>query len=59
MQQTDLNNEIVICQSEDGKTQLDVKLYAKAELYRNNTCYILEHVDNEGKQRTEALLVMP
>ena len=26
MKQIDLNNEIVIYQSEDGKTQLDVKL---------------------------------
>lgn len=59
MKQIDMNNETVIYQSEDGKTQQDVKLYASEDLYKSSTCSILKHMDNDGKQRAEALSVMP
>ena len=76
----ELNEKIVIYQTEDGNTSIDVKLenetvwltqaqiamlfgtkrpaitkhlkniYASGELEEKNTCSILEHMGNEGKQ---------
>ncbi len=76
----DSNNQIVIYQTEDGQTQVDVRLenetvwltqkqiaelfgtkrpaitkhlkniYTSEELDENNTCSILEHMGNDGKQ---------
>ena len=53
MQQIDLNNKIVIYQSEDGKTQLDVKLEGEtvwlnrqqlAELFDRDVKTIGKHI---------------
>ena len=41
MKQIDLNNEIVIYQSEDGKTQLDVKLEGETVWLRSTRHPIL------------------
>ena len=55
MKQIDLNNEIVIYQSEDGKTQLDVKLEGEAvwltqtqmsELFQTDRTVINRHIRN-------------
>ena len=55
MQQIDLNNKIVIYQSEDGKTQLDVKLEGEtvwlnrqqlAELFDRDVKTIGKHINN-------------
>ena len=55
MKQIDLNNEIVIYQSEDGKTQLDVKLEGEtvwltqaqmSELFQTDRTVINRHVRN-------------
>ena len=59
MQQIDLNNEIVIYQSEDGKTQLDVKLEGEtvwlnrqqlAELFDRDVKTIGKHINNALKE---------
>lgn len=50
MKQIDLNNEIVIYQSEDGKTQLDVKLEGETVwLYRQQ---LTELFDRDVKTST-------
>ena len=55
MKQIDLNNEIVIYQSEDGKTQLDVKLEGEtvwltqtqmSELFQTDRTVINRHIRN-------------
>ncbi len=55
MKQIDLNNEIVIYQSEDGKTQLDVKLEGEtvwltqtqmSELFQTDRTIINRHIRN-------------
>ena len=55
MKQIDLNNEIVIYQSEDGKTQLDVKLEGEtvwltqaqmSELFKTDRTVINRHIRN-------------
>ena len=76
----DMTNEIIIYQTEDGQTQIDVRMenetvwltqaqmaelfgtkrpaitkhlkniYASEELEESNTCSILEHMGNDGKQ---------
>ena len=59
MKQIDLNNEIVIYQSEDGKTQLDVKLEGEtvwlnrqqlAELFDRDVKTIGKHINNALKE---------
>ena len=59
MQQIDLNNKIVIYQSEDGKTQLDVKLEGEtvwlnrqqlAELFDRDVKTIGKHINNALKE---------
>ncbi len=59
MKQVDLNNEIVIYQSEDGKTQLDVKLEGEtvwlnrqqlAELFDRDVKTIGKHINNALKE---------
>ena len=59
MKQIDLNNEIVIYQSEDGKTQLDVKLEGEtvwlnrqqlAELFGRDVKTIGKHINNALKE---------
>lgn len=59
MKQIDLNNEIVIHQSEDGKTQLDVKLEGEtvwlnrqqlAELFDRDVKTIGKHINNALKE---------
>ena len=59
MQQVDLNNEIVIYQSEDGKTQLDVKLEGEtvwlntkqmAVLFDKEESNIRRHITNLFKE---------
>lgn len=59
MQKIDLNNEIVIYQSEDGKTQLDVKLEGEtvwlnrqqlAELFDRDVKTIGKHINNALKE---------
>ncbi len=59
MQQIDLNNEIVIYQSEDGKTQLDVKLEGEtvwlntkqmAVLFDKEESNIRRHITNVLKK---------
>ena len=60
MQQIDLNNKIVIYQSEDGKTQLDVKLEGEtvwlnrqqlAELFDMDVKTIGKHINNALKEK--------
>mgnify|MGYP003191000660 FL=1 len=67
MKQIDLNNEIVIYQSEDGKTQLDVKLEGetvwltqtqKSELFQTDRTVINRHIRNiykSGELEEEAI----
>ena len=59
MKQIDLNNEIVIYQSEDGKTQLDVKLEGEtvwltqtqmSELFQTDRTVINRHTRNIYKR---------
>ena len=59
MKQIDLNNEIVIYQSEDGKTQLDVKLEGEtvwlntkqmATLFDKEESNIRRHITNVFKE---------
>ena len=59
MKQIDLNNEIVIYQSEDGKTQLDVKLEGEtvwlntkqmAKLFDKEESNIRRHITNVFKE---------
>jgi len=62
MKQIDLNNEIVIYQSEDGKTQLDVKLEGEtvwlnrqqlAELFGRDVKTIGKHINNALKEELD------
>ena len=59
---TDLNNKIVIYQSEDGKTQLDVKLEGEtvwlnrqqlAELFDRDVKTIGKHINNALKEELD------
>ena len=62
MKQIELNNEIVIYQSEDGKTQLDVKLEGEtvwlnrqqlAELFGRDVKTIGKHINNALKEELD------
>ena len=64
MQQIDLNNKIIIYQSEDGRTQLDVKLEGEtvwlnrqqlAELFDRDVKTIGKHINNALKEELSGI----
>jgi hypothetical protein len=49
---TDNHGEIIIYQTEDGLTQINVNIYAEGELVRESTVANFATVQNEGRQPT-------